>query len=196
MTVTYTIDWSATWAGVSAVAACLTFFVALAAALAALRQLRQARELSEEQARPYVLVVLEPSEASNKLVDLVVKNIGSTAARQVKLTLTPEFERVSPTAGYPFMATKFIRDGIALLPPAAEYRTLFESIPEHRSSGRTQSEFTVRVSYLDRLSRPISDEFVLDLNANEGSLFVDVHNMHHIAKTLRAIAKDKGIRNF
>jgi hypothetical protein len=72
--------WSAVGDLAGATAALGTLAVAIGAVYAAFQQVRQARELREEQARPYVAVFMEPSTRSPRVIDLVIRNFGSTAA--------------------------------------------------------------------------------------------------------------------
>lgn len=92
---------SATADVVTATAAIGTLVVAVVAALYAKRQvesargsLEEARALRREQAQPYVIVSLEASLASPRLIDLVIKNLGTTAAFDVQLTSDPALTRV------------------------------------------------------------------------------------------------------
>lgn len=50
---------------------------------------RQARELEKERSQPYVVAYTESSGATPAIIDLVVKNYGQTAARNVRLELDP-----------------------------------------------------------------------------------------------------------
>jgi hypothetical protein len=192
----YEIDWASTWAGVSAVAASLTLLVASATAFAALRQLRQNRELNEDQARPYVVAMLEESEASGQFLDFVIRNVGKTAARNVRTHVDPPFVRAGRDSSYPFMETNFVQNAISTMPPQFEFRTLFEDIREHMAEAGRKSTYEVTLNYEDRNGRALSDSFVLDIEASKGALKVDVHNVHHVAKTLRAWAKKNGVQSF
>ncbi len=65
-----------------------TMAVALGAAVPAYRAVRESRNLREDQARPFVVVTLEPSGASRHFLDLVVRNHGKTMARDVNFRST------------------------------------------------------------------------------------------------------------
>lgn len=69
----------------SALAAWSAVLLAMVAGFIARGQLRETRRLREEQAQPYVIVFAETSEAGQWVVDLVVKNFGTTAAKDVRV---------------------------------------------------------------------------------------------------------------
>jgi hypothetical protein len=64
--------------------------VLVAAALYARAQLREARELSRDEARPYVVVEVEPGRPP--LTNLVVANLGRTMARNVRIETEPPLD--------------------------------------------------------------------------------------------------------
>lgn len=83
------------WTGVTALLTAGLLGVAVVAALYAAGQVKIAREQAEESrkagleaSRPYVVVTVEPSGASQQLFDLVVRNIGQRPAFAVIITST------------------------------------------------------------------------------------------------------------
>jgi hypothetical protein len=63
--------------------------VLVAAALYARAQVREARELRRDEARPYVVVDLEPDRPP--FMNLVVANLGRTMARNVRIETDPRW---------------------------------------------------------------------------------------------------------
>jgi hypothetical protein len=81
------MSWTAdNWAAAASVA---TLLVALAAAGLSIIPISQAAKLRKEQAQPYVVAYMEQSVARNQIIDLVVRNYGTTLARDVTLSLDP-----------------------------------------------------------------------------------------------------------
>jgi hypothetical protein len=74
----------------TALATWVTAGVAAAAGVVALSQLGEARRPRVEQAQPYVVVSMELSAPHSKAIDLVVKNLGKTAAMNVRLAVEPK----------------------------------------------------------------------------------------------------------
>ncbi len=112
-------DWTAIGTGVTAAVA------VLAAGFAAL-QVREVRRTREDQTRPFVIVDIQPGPAWSNLLDLVVENIGSTAARDVQISFDPPL-RQSKDDGYPIAESALIREGIRMLPPGRRIRVFFDA---------------------------------------------------------------------
>lgn len=185
------------WVGITAIAALLTAAIAGAAAYFALKQLRQGRELSEEQARPYLVAFIDESEADRQILDFVIRNIGSTAARDIRVQIDPPYVRAKEFESHEFMGATFIREATSILPPGAELRTLLDTTSDLFKAGESVGlPFTVGLSYRDRNDREISEDYILNPRYASGSLRADVHGVHHIAKTLRAMANGQGINSF
>jgi len=103
-------DWTSVW-------------VSLAAALIALGATIVSYAVYRNQADPEVIVYLEPDERRSTIINLVIKNIGSAAARDVTFTSSQEipseaFGLVAATAdpAGPMTEGAFI-SGIPFLPP-------------------------------------------------------------------------------
>jgi hypothetical protein len=80
-------DWGAPeW---SALGTWVTAGIAAAAGLIALGQVKEARKTRQEQAQPYVVVYMEPSQGVPKIIDLVVRNFGKTTAYNVTMEISP-----------------------------------------------------------------------------------------------------------
>jgi len=173
---------------VTAAAALLTVVVGAIAAVLALRQLRQGRALSEERARPYVFVALEPNEVLRSNWDLVIKNVGLTAAIDTRISIDPPFERADPIDGHAFMDARLFTAPIPTLPPGAGYRFLMEDVPEHDAKPDHPSVYRVDVNFLDRNRKQHHDVFYLDLDILKGTVYVDQLGIHDVAKSLRKLS--------
>lgn len=190
--------WSLTstdWTAIAAIATCLGVVAASVAAFFALRQLRQGRELAEDQARPYVVVYLDESEADPTIIDLVIKNVGQTLAKNVEITIDPPFERAKDL-GYPLMEARMFTQPIAAIPPGFEYRMWAESTQDMHAVDAHPPIYRATVRLRDRRGKLHEETFDLDLEAMRGTLNVSVYNLHHIAKTLRAWTKKQGINSY
>lgn len=187
---------STAWTAIGSLAAAGTFVIAGIAAWIALRQVRQGRELAEEQARPYVIAFIEERPESSKMLNLVVRNIGQTAARKLRVTVDPPFIRArEDIEGHHFMDAVFLNETTDVLAPHAELSNFLDSAPE-RYAADLPGALTVTLRYKDRAGTELTDEYKLDFAAGRGDLRPDVHGLHHIAKTLRALAKKQGISSF
>jgi hypothetical protein len=121
------VDWlefwnygSATWAG-------LQFAALVVAAAFAFYEANQARKLRQAQAEPFVVADLEVSD--DQKIHIVIENLGTTMAENVKLAFDPELR--SSLEGkrdiiFPLRETKAFTDGIPSLPPGRRFRAFFD----------------------------------------------------------------------
>lgn len=169
-----------------------TVLIAILAAIPAYRAVREARQLREDQARPFVTITLEPSRASRKHLDLVVKNIGATVARDVRFLFSEPLRSTGDATGFPLANVKFLHDGIAVLAPGAEYRALFDFIPGREQAKKDGAalpdSYTATVIYKNRNGDNLpSEEYVLDYALSRGSLHVEEFGLTDLVKEAREL---------
>lgn len=161
--------------------------VLAAAAGYAFVQAREARRLREQQFRPFVVVDVEVD--NSRILEIVVRNVGLTMARDVKFEIDPAF--ATSMDDYDLNSMKLFSAGIATLPPGKEYRTLFDSLVQ-RSHMNIEREYTVTVTYSDPTgTRQFSEPSTIDLGIyhdflyrNETDLGDAVDELKKIGKTL------------
>lgn len=166
-----------------------TLVVAIAAAIFAYMQIRDARRLREEQAAPYVIARFRSSEASPKIIDFVIVNIGSTPAFDIRVAISPEMERADPIADYPFMSAKPIKTGIAMLAPQQEIVMFFDTVTD-RVGKKLPSDFTVTISSKNSKRQQLPDAtYDLDIDWGWNTVHAAVHNQHWIGERVEGIEK-------
>jgi hypothetical protein len=196
------VNWGNVPSWIAAGTGFLTLCVALAAAGVAYNQLKLARALREDMARPYVVVDIEPAKgAGPSYMELVIRNIGKTMARNVNFTFDPPlrstFDDIAKAAfNHTIAEYTILNDGIATMPPGREYRMVFEFMPDrlHREDLERRYDVTINFSSDRGEEKPLTQ--VLDLNLYFSTLHVPEHNIHHIAQTLRAWAMSAGVSSF
>lgn len=177
----------------SALAAWATFVVAVAAAAFAWTQIRHAKEVREEQARPFVIVDLQVPSVQRREVIMSIKNIGSTVAKDVRVTFNHDLEEIirpgKATAEMPIF-----KSGIPSMPPSKEIRIRFAFGDRLFREGLPLTyEATVRLrDYKGREQEPAI--YVLDVShlenlplASDKSLDDLVDGLSEIAANLKAI---------
>lgn len=170
----------------SAAAACLTAVVAVAAALFAFFQVREARTLRRDQARPFVVVDIQPSGSTRHILNLVVENIGSTMARDVTFEFEPPL--TTTLANYDLGSTTFIKVGLPMVPPGRRHEYLFDQTAERRDAGLPM-RFDVTVRYSDqRGNKEEPLRFPIDLTPYYGMRYTRQDGLHEVATSLKAIA--------
>ena len=176
-----------------------TMYVSLTATLAIVgfranalgrRQLEQAVELEQSRTRPFVLLELVTQVP---FVEAIVRNVGQTAARDVKFDLKPELKVLLGGKGmHPKeereLDVPFISQGIAILPPQREITALIGIWS--RVESRYQSlHFEGTVSYSDTQGKSYSDPVILDLNPLKGLLHRGTKDIGDAVKQLEEISK-------
>lgn len=164
----------------------LQLLVLAAAAVFGRRQLNEAKELREAQTRPFVVIDLGSS--AHTLFDLVVKNIGSTLARDVRFEFNPPIRSTDDDLDPNKL--KMFREGISTLAPGKEIRTLFEKGPARHESDLPDT-YEVTVSYIDQTGKRNYEEKIdLDFGLYWESLTVRRRDVHDLHKQLETIAKE------
>lgn len=174
--------------------------VAVALAVAAV-QLRDARTDRRSRERPFVVVELD-GERHPEEVDIVVRNIGQTIARNVTIRFSPPLQTTLDDTGFgaPFM--KAFTDLIPTLTPGQSMRCLFDTGPERLKSD-LPTTYTVSIDYEGDLkgAKPYSEETMLDLDLFKNRVYVQRRTIHdvygqleRINKSLAKIATDRPSR--
>lgn len=175
-----------TWSAAGTLA---TAVVAIAAAFVAWRQVKEARALRSEQAQPYVFVDFQPSRAWNKAVNLVVENIGKTAAYDVKIELDQRMQATKEHPGYALADSVLLTDGVPTMPPGRRIEAFFDVSYEHRDSG-LPLRYVATVTCKDSKGKTIGpDRFVLDLAPTLGLTEITEYGLHDGMEALRDINK-------
>ncbi|MCF7547428.1 hypothetical protein [Pseudonocardia sp. WMMC193] len=164
------------------------------AAYFAYHQLVLARTLREEKARPFVVVDVVP--AQHPFTELIIKNVGETLARDVKVVFDPPLVTTLDDENMTIGGSHALQSGIPSLPPGREYRMLFEHMPDRyaREDLPRRYEVTINASGRRGPEEPLVQ--VLDLDVFYGYQKLEQYGVHHIAKSLRAWAKKDGVKNF
>jgi hypothetical protein len=163
----------------------VTALVAIIAAGFAWAQVRHARRLREDQAQPFVVVSFQPSAVWANAINLVVENIGNTAARNVKFDFNEP--PTSKARSRDITQAALFKNGLAVMPPGMRFETLFDLTHQRQGSDLPMS-YTVTVSF-DGLRRKRDQmEYVLDLLVFYGLEHFREHGMHQAASSLMEIS--------
>ena len=152
------------------------------------RRLREAgQQLQEAEARPYVVVDFELG-ARTPFINLVVANLGKTAARNVHIEVVPPFES-SLDARVPVLVgkLKLFTEGIGSLVPGK--RIVFPFDVLHQRSKELPTAYRVRLQYEGERGLLPPDEQWLDLELYWNMLSVDRDTIHDVSKTLTKLLR-------
>ncbi|MGE2835128.1 hypothetical protein [Mycobacterium sp. SMC-4] len=212
----------------SALAAWVAVLVGIATVAVAGRyakhQVDEARRTREEQAQPNVVLYSEPNSDVPNILEIVLKNFGTTPAYAVHVDVDPPITSTPNLQTGDQLAAVPIPD-MPILAPGQEWRTVWDSAPQRNqhkrqlqqrigidgfSDGDVQrltptSKHSATVSYSDSRKRRHETPSVLDFDQREGTTWVDIKTVHDLTKMLEkklstqndALAKIyKEVRNF
>jgi hypothetical protein len=178
--------WHLSPAAWSALAAWAGVCIAFAAGVVALRQLKEARRLRSEQAQPYVVVYTEESPAGPTNIDLVIKNFGSTAAIDVRVTFSAPLESAVLEEYSPIRTPEVI----PVLVPGQEWRTFWDTTQARDAASDLPSKYTAEVAFKDSHDKEsFRFRFELDWRVLIDRGFVQVYTQHDGVRALRDISK-------
>src|SRR3954464_3962831 len=121
---------------------------------------RDARAAQAEASRPYVVVSVQPSGASPRLLDLVVENIGVRPAFDVRIRLDPPPVQASEVPGHRLSEAKFLNEPMAMLAPGRVFSVHFDSHREREGRDDLPASHAVRVTYRDSTERRFDESSV------------------------------------
>ena len=184
------------WTAIYTLLTAALLLVAVVAGLYARSQVKavrdqnaDARRSQQEASRPYVLVSAEPSQASRKLFDLVVRNIGVRPAFEVSIAMDPAPLRANETPGHEIAAAKMLNEPIRMVAPRQELRAFFDSHVDRNGRGDLPSTHEVTLRYSDSAGRAYEERSTLDLEAMRGTMYTSVYTLHDVGKALDEIRK-------
>lgn len=175
---------------ISSLATALMAVVAILALIYAGKQIGEAKKSREltrmleiERSQPYVVIFTEPSEATPLAIDLVIKNFGPTAAKNVRVALDPwpmraEREGNGAQVGVP--------EVLSVLAPGQEWRTSWEWGP-HRQNSSLPDRHAGEVTFEGINGASLSSPALLDLGIYKSREWMEIRGMHDAAKALRDI---------
>lgn len=172
----------------TAVGTVVTAGVAVCAAAFAALQVLEPRRAREDQTRPFVVVDIQPGTAWSNLLDLVIENIGTTAARDVLITFDPALKQ-SHDDGYVITESALIKDGIRMLPPGRRIKVFFDASHD-RVNTDLPMRYDVTVQLKDARGRRQPDQqYTIDMGYMYGTTEIREYGLHDAAKAITEIQK-------
>ncbi len=186
---------SSTWLAIAAWAALAVVAVAL---IVMYRQIQRNQQLTSEQARPYVSMLMEPHITDWHVIELVVRNFGRTAAYNVQFSFprpptVAEYENASD--GYADVVELQLPRELPTLAPGQEWRMVWDSALDRAEIGQgVESRFEGTVTYYDRPDQPrgwrfwhrprrqLQTQVVLDWEALPPVQRIELMTTHDLAK--------------
>lgn len=140
----------------------------------------------DEENKPYVIVELD--RVAPNMLDVVIRNIGKSAAKDIKITFDPNFEL--QITKVKINDLKILND-LKFLPPNKKISFFFGSYLE-QGQYSIRKEFKVKAAYSSLTDKTHTSGFILDPRDFEGISNISRKDIHDVAKTLDDINKNLG----
>lgn len=152
-------------------------------------QLEEARTLRREQAQPYVVMSAAPYQAMPEFLEVVIKNFGTTGARDVVISCTPPLVRTDQNGGSEEVK---LPSTIPFLAPGQEWRTFWDSGRERSQDkyDHLPTRHEVAITYLDSFDEPHTTPSVLDWDLFTSREWLVEKGVHQGVGQLEKIQKD------
>lgn len=146
----------------------------------------ETKKLREAQTEPLVFVTIQPREEWISFIDMVVQNIGSGPAYDVKFNVEQDFtyrenERLSSLG--------LFRDGIGYMAPGQRIQFFLTSMIENFDE-KVKSHPEITVMYTNSGSRQDRRKYILDFGWMVGMRQLGTPPLTEIAKAIKDIQRD------
>lgn len=156
--------------------AAISLCIAIRTLLYARKQYEQSKQAQEELNYPYV--IFDIRQVKGGIVEVYLKNLGSTVAYDISIESNPPFESASDDAFWLF-------DELPALVPGQEWATIWETQIAERRDSDLPDRMEVTVRYKDSSEKPHTTPTVIDLKAYWGRTFLVDNDLSKVASELK-----------
>ena len=150
------------------------------------RSVAEMVEDRDQQIAPYVVVFFD-HQTDSPIFDLVIKNTGRTAARDVEVSFEPPLQ--TSLKNYDIEQLAFIHQVIPTLPPEYEIRASVDVIDNALKSVTLPKQYRVKVTYSGGIKAEKREaEYILDLNIFNGILETHTRSLTDLTKAVEKIS--------
>jgi len=150
------------------------------------RSVAEMVEDRDQQIAPYVVVFFD-HQTDSPIFDLVIKNTGRTAARDVEVTFEPPLQ--TSLKNYDIEQLAFIHQVTPTLPPEYEIRASVDVIDNALQSVTLPKQYRVKVTYSGGIKAEKREaEYILDLNIFNGILETHTRSLTDLTKAVEKIS--------
>ena len=146
---------------------------------------RRLRQLSDLRSCPEVFISLQPLETSPSFLNLVVQNIGTGPAFDLRFIVN---EKVLLLTGEPLSKLHFIKEGLRYLAPGHKVQCLFYNLYGKSSEDIIPTD--VSLTYKNVYKESFAATYVLDPSEYYGRIRIDEKPYENIEKALKSIHED------
>ncbi len=150
------------------------------------RSVAEMVEDRDQQIAPYVVVFFD-HQTDSPIFDLVIKNTGRTAARDVQIAFNPPLQ--TSLKNYDIEKLAFIHQVIPTLPPEYEIRASVDVIKNVLNSQTLPKQYHVKVTFSGGVKSELREaEYMLDLNVFNGILETHTRSLTDLTKAIEKIS--------
>jgi len=150
------------------------------------RSVAEMVEDRDQEIAPYVVVYFD-HQTDSPIFDLVIKNTGRTAARNVEIAFNPPLQ--TSLKNYDIAQLAFIHQIIPTLPPEYEMRASVDVIDNVLKSETLPKQYRVKVSYTGGINANLREsEYLLDLNVFKGILETHTRSLTDLTLAVESIS--------
>lgn len=150
------------------------------------RSVAEMVEDRDQQIAPYVVIYFD-NQTDSPIFDLVIKNTGRTAARDVQIAFDPHLQ--TSLKNYDIEQLAFLHQVIPTLPPDYEIRASVDVIKNVLKSETLPRQYHVKVTYLGGIKATLREaEYILDLNVFNGILETHTRSLTDLTKAVERIS--------
>lgn len=146
----------------------------------------ETKKMREAQTEPKVFVMIQPREEWINWIDLVIQNIGSGPAYNMKFEIDPDFEYLK---GKFLSELGFIKNGSNHLAPNQKLQTFLTNMAEN-SDEKTKKSFKITVTYQNSVGKPYEDSYLIDFSQFIGLGQLGEPPLYKISKNIEKIQED------
>ena len=143
-------------------------------------------KMRKVQTEPKISVTIQPSDAWINFVDMVIQNIGSGAAYDIKFRANPDFEYKKGNFLSDF---GFMRNGLEYLAPNQKLQ-FFLTIMTENFKEKIKTFFEITVTYHNSTGKTYEDIYLIDFSHLDGLRNAGEPPMYKLAKNVENIQKD------
>nr|SBO94256.1 hypothetical protein BN4615_P3772 [Nonomuraea gerenzanensis] len=164
--------------------------------MSARQQFELAEKIRREQQEPHIVVDIHPSPHVSSVLILVIENIGSTVARDVRIAFDKPIERAvedNPNQ-HRLNEHRIFTEGIPHMPPRHRIELLFDYGPD-RFEADLPMAYTVTVDAEWTGGRVDTLTYLIDLSVYYNVNYLGVKNLHDGVKMLGEVKKQLELMN-
>jgi len=143
-------------------------------------------KMRKVQTEPKISITIQTSDAWINFIDMVIQNIGSGAAHDIKFKINPDFEYAK---GKFLSDFGFMRNGLKYLAPNQKLQFFLTAMTLNFRE-KIKTSFEIAAAYQNSTGKTYEDAYLIDFSHFEGLRNAGAPPLYNIAKNTENIQKD------